>query len=257
MALQLPTRERLRELSKERPSPAMIQEIIRALITRIMQDKILMGLVILGVLAVFVVPNVGNNEPPPGHGSNAANAPPQLGESGGWGGGGHGQPAAHPEGAQAVPGAQGAQGAQGAAAPVDPNALNPTLATDFVKFWMGGAMDYNAASAAQSHKEAAKWMTPETQQAFETNFWSPDIANGIASGQLRGAFQPIKVEAQAVNPDGSIVVRMTGTLVLQQSTVRPVTHQIVMDLLVRKEGENCRIAGLYNQSYVMQPNSPY
>lgn len=254
MALQLPTRERLRELSKERPSPAMIQEIIRALITRIMQDKILMGLVILGVLAVFVVPNVGNNEPPPGHGSNAADAPPQLGESGGWGGGGHGQPAAPPAGAQSAP---GAQGAQGAAAPVDPNALNPTLATDFVKFWMGGAMDYNAASAAQSHKEAAKWMTPETQQAFETNFWSPDIANGIASGQLRGAFQPIKVEAQAVNPDGSIVVRMTGTLLLQQSTVRPVTHQIVMDLLVRKEGENCRIAGLYNQSYVMQPNSPY
>jgi len=254
MALQLPTRERLRELSKERPTPAMIQEIIRALITRIMQDKILMGLVILGVLAVFVVPNVGNNEPPPGHGSNAANAPPQLGESGGWGGGGHGQPAAPPAGAQSAP---GAQGAQGAAAPVDPNALNPTLATDFVKFWMGGAMDYNAASAAQSHKEAAKWMTPETQQAFETNFWSPDIANGIASGQLRGAFQPIKVEAQAMNPDGSIVVRMTGTLLLQQSTVRPVTHQIVMDLLVRKEGENCRIAGLYNQSYVMQPNSPY
>lgn len=254
MALQLPTRERLRELSKERPTPAMIQEIVRALVTRIMQDKILMGLVILGVLAVFVVPNVGNNEPPPGHGSNAANAPPQLGESGGWGGGGHGQPSAQPESAQAGP---GAQGAHGAAAPVDPNALNPTLATDFVKFWMGGAMDYNAASAVQSHKEAAKWMTPETQQVFETNFWSPDIANGIASGQLGGAFQPIKVEAQAVNPDGSIVVRMTGTLVLQQSTVRPVTHQIVMDLLVRKEGDNCRIAGLYNQSYVMQPNSPY
>jgi len=231
----------------------MIQEIVRALITRIMQDKILMGLVILGVLAVFVVPNVGNEEKPPGHGSNAANAPPQLGESGGWGGGGHAPPAAGGEAAQGA----AAPGAPSAAAPADPNALNPTLATDFVKFWMGGAMDYNTASAAGSHKEAAKWMTPETQQAFETNFWSPDIANGIASGQLRGAFQPISVQAQAVNPDGSIVVNMTGTLVLQQASVRPVTHQIVMDLLVRKEGDNCRIAGLYNRSYPMQSNSPY
>lgn len=234
----------------------MIQEIVRALITRIMQDKILMGLVILGVLAVFVVPNVGNSEKPQGHDPNA---PPQLGESGGWGGGGHGPPggAQAPEAAHGAPGAQAQQGAHGAAAPVDPNALTPTLATDFVKFWMGGAMDYNTASAAQSHKEAAKWMTQETQQAFETNFWSPDIANGIASGQLQGAFQPISVQAQAINPDGSIVVRMTGTLVLQQSSVRPVTHQIVMDLLVRKEGDNCRIAGLYNQSFPMQSNSPY
>jgi hypothetical protein len=48
---------------------------------------------------------------------------------------------------------------------------------------MGGAMDYNTATAAQSHKEAAKWMTQESAQAFETNFWSPEIANGIASGQ--------------------------------------------------------------------------
>lgn len=238
----------------------MIQEIVRALITRIMQDKILMGLVILGVLAVFVVPNVGNDEKAPGHNSSDPNAPPQLGESGGWGGGGHGQPGAQTATQEGTPGAQGAPTAQGtpaAAAPVDPNALTPTLATDFVKYWMGGAMDYNTASAAQSHKEAAKWMTQESAQAFETNFWSPEIANGIASGQLRGAFQPISVQAQAVNPDGSIVVKMTGTLVLQQASVRPITHQIVMDLLVRKEGENCRISGLYNQSYAMQSNSPY
>jgi hypothetical protein len=131
------------------------------------------------------------------------------------------------------------------------------LAEEFVKFWMGGAMDYNTASAAHSHKEAAKWMTPEAQQAFDSNFWSPEIANGIASGQLQGAFQPISVQPQALNPDGSIVVAMTGTLVLQQSTVRPVTHQIVMDLLVRKETDSLRIAGLYNRSYVMQTNSPY
>ncbi len=253
MALQLPTRERLRELAKERPTPAMIQEIVRALITRIMQDKILMGLVILGVLAVFVVPNVGNDEKPPGHGSNAANAPPESAQAVGQGQGHLTQGVAtNPEGATL-----GGAAAPGAAAAPNPNQVDPKLADQFVKFWMGGAMDYNTATAAQSHKEAAKWMTPEAQQAFESNFWSPDIANAIASGQLRGAFQPISVQPQALNPDGSIVVALTGTLVLQQSTVRPVTHQIVMDLLVRKESEGLRIAGLYNRSYVMQTNSPY
>lgn len=244
MALKLPTRERLRELSKERPTPAMIQEIIRAIITRIMQDKILMGLVILGVLAVFVVPNVGSDEKPAGHGSNAGNTPAESAHAVGQGQGA-GTTAQSPEAA-----------APGAAAP-NPNQVDPKLAEDFVKFWMGGAMDYNTTSAANSHKEAAKWMTPEAEQAFTSNFWSPEIANGIASGQLRGAFQPISVQPQALNPDGSIVVAMTGTLVLQQSTVRPVTHQIVMDLLVRKETDSLRIAGLYNRSYVMQTNSPY
>ncbi|MCC7529689.1 MAG: hypothetical protein IT342_14290 [Candidatus Melainabacteria bacterium] len=231
----------------------MIQEIVRALITRIMQDKILMGLVILGILAVFVVPNVGNDEKPPGHGSNAANAPPELAQAVGQEQGQLTQGVAtNPEGA--TPGGAAAPGVQ--AAPT-PNQVDPKLADQFVKFWMGGAMDYNTATAAQSHKEAAKWMTPEAQQAFESNFWSPDIAQAIASGQLRGAFQPISVQPKALNPDGSIVVEMTGTLVLQQSTVRPVTHQIVMDLLVRKETEGLRVAGLYNRSYVMQANNPY
>ncbi len=125
MALKLPTRERLRELSKERPTPAMIQEIIRAIITRVMQDKILMGLVILGVLAVFVVPNVGNDEKPAGHGTDGA----------------HGASAGTaPEAAQAVGQGHGAQpaaseaGAPGAAAAPNPNAVDPKLADQFVKF---------------------------------------------------------------------------------------------------------------------------
>lgn len=236
MALQLPTRERLRELSKERPTPAMIQDIVRALITRVMQDKILMGLVILGVLAVFVVPNVGDKEPPPSHGSNAANAPPA-------------------EVVQAVNGqGQGAEGAPGTApggaATPNPASVDPKTAAEFVKFWMGGSMDYNAQTAAGSHKEAFKWMTPEAQQSFETHFWPPEIANNIASGQLSGSFQPISVTPQAINPDGSIVVELTGTLVLQSSRV--VTHQIVMDVLVKKDSDNYRIAGLYNRSYPTQ-----
>lgn len=225
----------------------MIQEIIRALITRILQDKILLGLVILGILAVFVVPSLNDKEQPTGHG---ANAPLTAADAVGPGQG--------PQGMQAGSNAMNpaSQAAPAAPAP-NPAGPEPKLAEDFVKFWMGGAMDYNTASSAQSHKEAIKWMTPEAQAAFETNFWSPDIANAMASGQLRGAFQPIAVQAQAVNPDGSVVVGMTGTLVLQQASVRPVTHQIVMDLLVRKDGENLRIAGLYNRSYPMPSNSPY
>jgi len=239
----MPTRERLRALAKERPSPAMIQEVIRAIITKIMQDKILMGLVILGILAVFVVPNLADGEKPPQQASGTVPGSPPPGAL---------QSSGHDSATPPQPSAAGQATTGQAAAPANPAAADPTLATEFAKFWMNGAMNYNAQSADASHKEAFKWMTPEAQATFETNFWSPDIANGINSGQLRAAFQPISVQAQAINPDGSVVVVMTGTLVMQQASVRPVTHQIVMDLLVRKESENYRIAGLYNRSYVMQ-----
>lgn len=241
MSLQIPTRERLRALAKERPSPAMIQEVIRAVITRVMRDKILMGLVILGILAVFVVPNLGDGDKPEGPtgGTVPGSPPPGAMQSSGH------------DSATPPPQAGAGQTAPGQAAAPQTPAADPALATEFAKFWMNGAMNYNAQSADASHKEAFKWMTPEAQAYFETHFWSPDIANGINSGQLRAAFQPISVVAQAVNPDGSVVVVMTGTLLTQQDTVRPVTHQIVMDLLVRKESENYRIAGLYNRSSVM------
>ena len=221
----------------------MIQEVIRALITRVMQDKILMGLVILGILAVFVVPNLGDADKPEGPtGGTVPGSPPP----------GAMQSSGHDSATPPQPQAAGQAAPGQAAAPQAAVGADPSLATEFAKFWMNGAMNYNAQSADASHKEAFKWMTPEAQATFETNFWSPDIANGINSGQLRAAFQPISVVAQAINPDGSVVVVMTGTLLMQQDSVRPVTHQIIMDLLVRKESDNYRIAGLYNRSYVMQ-----
>jgi len=217
----------------------MIQEVIRGLITKIMQDKILMGLVILAILAVFVVPNLGDGEEkkPPEQSDRVPGAPPA----------GAMQSSGHDSATPSQPALAGQ-----AAAPAMPAGADPALATDFAKFWMNGAMNYNAQSADASHKEAFKWMTPEAQQTFEVNFWSPDIANGILSGQLRAAFQPISILPQAVNPDGSVVVVMTGTLMMQQASVRPVTHHIVIDLLIRKENDNYRIAGLYNRSQVMQ-----
>lgn len=251
MPIQAPTKERLRELVKERPSPAMIQEVIRALFLKIMQDKILLGLVIVGVLAVFVggmaLPD--DDDPKkdhPGGGGAVLDSP---------------NPNAQPvngvvPSGQAMPATMGAAAtptlAPLGAAPAleNPNAVKPDLAVEFVKWWIGGSMDYTAKTADPSHQEAFKWMTPEAQQAFQTHFWSPEIASGITSGQVQAAFQPISVQAQAVNPDGSVVVALTGTLVMQAGG-SPQTHQIVTDFLITKQEGNFRITGLYNRSYQM------
>ncbi len=127
------------------------------------------------------------------------------------------------------------------------NGLTPTLAAEFVKWWINWAMDYSAATAGRSHESAFQWMTPEAAQQFKSTFWTPQISQSIANQQMSAAFQPASVQAEAINPDGSVVVGVTGSLVVQASST-PITQQIVIDFLVRKIGQDCRIAGMYNRT---------
>jgi hypothetical protein len=136
-----------------------------------------------------------------------------------------------------------------AAAPPVLSALDPDLAKQFVSWWITKSMDYGATSAAKNHAEAFAWMTPQATQQFQQTFWTPDIAGGITGGRINAAFQPIQVQAEARNPDGTVVVGVSGTLVAQESTSpAPETQQIVCDFLVKKEKDGLRISGLYNRT---------
>ncbi len=127
--------------------------------------------------------------------------------------------------------------------------LQPELAKQFVGWWLTKAMDYQSATAGRSHGEALGWMTPQASQAFQQTFWTPEIASGITQGRIAAAFQPIAVQAEAINPDGSVVVGVSGTLVAQEATnPTPATTQIVCDFLVKREKDGLRIAGLYNRT---------
>ena len=209
----------LRDLANQGPPPAMIQDLTRLTVQRVMRDKILLGLVIVGVFGIFVGGFSGHEDRP----VKATETPQAV------------QPAAERASAGTSP-------SYGATDPLD-----ASLASEFVKWWIGGAMDYSAGTAAKSHESAFRWMTPEAQSIFQATFWPSDLATGIAQGQIVGAFQPVCVQAEAINPDGSVVVGVSGTLVLQ-ATGRPTTQQIFADILVRKEQAGLRVAGLYNRS---------
>jgi hypothetical protein len=130
-----------------------------------------------------------------------------------------------------------------------PTPLDPELARQFVSWWITKSMDYGATTAAKSHADAFAWMTPQATQAFQQTFWTPDIAGGVTQGRINAAFQPIQVQAEARNPDGTVVVGVSGTLVAQESTSpTPETQQIVCDFLVKKEKDGLRISGLYNRT---------
>jgi hypothetical protein len=95
-------------------------------------------------------------------------------------------------------------------------------------------------------------MTSEAKQTFQANYWTPEIAQGVMSGQVVAAFQPVSVQAEAINPDGSVVVGASGTLVIQAAGT-PMTQQVVADFLVRKDQGGLRIAGLYNRQVASAP----
>lgn len=203
----------------------MFYEVARAAVQRIFQDKILLGLVIVGLLAIFVGGFGGGSDKTvtgPRQEVNQA-ATPQPGQ---------------PQGA-------------------NPNSkVDPALAVDFIKWWVGTAMDYNPQTAGQSHSQAMSWMSPEAAQTFQSAFWTPDIAEGIKTGRISGSFQPSNVQATAANPDGSVVICVTGNLTMHQGQ-RPVVQQFIADFLVKKDLDGLRVSGLYNRSQVIPGSSVY
>ncbi len=200
---QMPTRE---------PGP---QDVVRLLIQRLLKDKILLALIIVGVLTIFVGVAFTGDDPKANKAVPLAAAPQPV-----------------------------APGAAAMAPPGHVAGLTPELATQFVTWWLQKAMDYSLATGKASHQEAFGWMTPQTVQAFQTGYWTPEIENAVVTGKVTAAFQPVSVQAQFINPDSSIVVAMSGALVMQQAGTQTATQQLSADFLVKQEKEGLRIVGI-------------
>lgn len=239
----------------------MIVDIIRAIVTRVMHDKLLLGLVIIGILGIFFTGTSQNGERK--HSARTVSQQAQEGaeQDGQEAGGqaqGQGQGQVHALGQAQGQGRQTGQAGLGQSQGQGQNqtqgqnqdGLTANVARDFVRWWLTKAMDYKQPSATASHDEAFAWTNPETKQKFETLFWADHIKQGIAGGTIAADFQPISVTPMAINPDGSVVVTVVGTLCMQQNGQMPASQQLTMDFLVKKVGGDCRIADFYNKLVV-------
>jgi len=232
----------------------MFYELARAFVQKIFQDKILAGLVIVGFLSIFVGGFGG------GHGGDRIATGPRDSRKAS-----SGEQKDDAEETQATkqkperrPQSQAPQQktvqAKAPAPATEP--LSPKLANDFVSWWIGKAMDFNPQTAAQNRQEAVQWVVPQVQPSYTQAFWTPETADAILTGRIRGSFTPTAVTPIAANPDGSVVVNVTGQLMLQQGP-RPSVQNLSTDYLVKRDSGGLRIGGLFNRAVAVPGNSVY
>lgn len=228
----------------------MISDIVRAIIQRIFRDKILMALVVIGFLAIFMTGTQSTKEPPISGNNRNKEAESQA----------HGQFAQEPLKASDSKSQKASKARENQEKAAVPGGLKPADAEEFVKWWIGGAMDFQLQTAEGNRQKAMEWMTPEAAEIFKNSFWNSDIKNGITNGNIVAAFHPVSVSATALNPDGSVVVHVKGSLVMQRAgEAYPNTEHLLTDYLVVKESQGFRIAGVHSKTYeqAAAPSSYY
>jgi hypothetical protein len=146
---------------------------------------------------------------------------------------------------------QGLQGQQNTTSSVA--SLPPSLAVDFVRWWLTMALDYSLNTSAANHKKALAYAKPQVANMFKQSFYTPEVMQGVAAGTLAGSFQPVTVQAIAINPDGSVVVTVIGNLTLQSSGSQPVSQSLDMEFLVTKDAQGVRMAGFFNKTVTQPP----
>jgi hypothetical protein len=229
---------------------AMFYELVRAIVQKIFQDKILAGLVIVGFLAIFVGGFSGHHGDRVASGSREARVTAQSRSqpnAAGPAGQGETTPPPKPQADPPEPAPQPKVEVP------DPGAvkIEPALATQFIGWWTVRALDFNPQTAFKNRQEAMSWITPEALPSYQAAFWPQEVSDGLANGSIQGNFTMTSVTAVASNPDGSMVVNVCGNLMLQQGQ-KPALQQLSTDYLIKREAGGLRIAGLYNRAVLLQ-----
>lgn len=234
----------------------MVIEIIRAILEKVLRDKIFLSLIAIGILAVFFTgANTGGehkgrlvsndargnagaqDEVPEAKGPNQAQ--PHLRTMTA-----NGQP-------QEAPPAQ-----QATAAPAQPTA-DAAEACQFVRWWLSESMNFQPATAAASHKNALGFAKPAAAQVFVQQYWSPELAQAVTSGTKVGSLELSQVIPLAVNPDGSVVIKCLGVLSMQDVGNPPLTQNLEFNFLVKKEPDGYRVLNFFSQGGAVQtPQMP-
>jgi hypothetical protein len=259
----------------------VLADLIRAAVQLVMRDRIVAGLVIVLILGFFYCgvnkqdsgghrfiskqskgDQGGQNDGGQNEGAQDDKGQGQQtgdkgqGQGAGSGKGdeaqGQGKDQGQGQGQSSTTPQNGGKGPQSTAASQAGPKLEPKLAMDFVRWWLTMALDYSVNSAA-NHKKAMAYAKPQVAKIFSQSFYTREVMQGVANGTLAGAFEPVTVQAIAINPDGSVVVTVIGTLSMQSSGSQPVSQSLVLEFLVEKDPEGVHMSGFFNKTITQPP----
>lgn len=123
--------------------------------------------------------------------------------------------------------------------------VDPFQAKLFIEQWLPVGWDLSAGTAKASQERAMTAMTPECQNAYRQNVWTPDVAKQIDECNLQSTFAATVVHAGNVQADGTVVVTVDGTQKLGvpgrgDQRVR----QVKMEYMIKGTPEGVRICGI-------------
>lgn len=129
-------------------------------------------------------------------------------------------------------------------APVNPNAVSPAEAQSLIDSWLPYAWDLSAGTAKASQEKAMSYMTEQAKAAYKQNIWTDEIAKQIEEAGVQSTFKPHEIKVGSMQPDGSIVVFVTGEQVLSVPQKGSTSRMVSLEYLIRKVGGQLRIAGI-------------
>lgn len=128
--------------------------------------------------------------------------------------------------------------------PTNPNAVLPEEAQSLINSWLPYAWDLSAGTAKASQEKAMSYMTDQAKVAYKQNIWTDEIAKQIDEAGVQSTFKPHEIKVGSMQPDGSIVVFVTGEQVLSVPQKGSTSRVVSLEYLIRKVRGQLRIAGI-------------
>lgn len=132
----------------------------------------------------------------------------------------------------------------------DPNAAttpqvsDAQAAQDFVRNFVTYSFNMNSNAASASQAQAMAMMDSETAKAYRNNVWTPDLEQLVTTSNLTSQFNITSISSGQQNPDGSIVIFMNGTQILNSPASGQQQKPVSVEYLVQRGPSGWHIIGI-------------
>lgn len=129
-----------------------------------------------------------------------------------------------------------------------PQVSDAQAAQDFVRNFVTYSFNMNSNAASASQAQAMAMMDSETANAYRNNVWTPELEELVTKSGLTSQFSISSISSGQQNPDGSIVIFMNGTQILNSPAAGQQQKPVSVEYRVQRTASGWRIVGIQENS---------